>query len=103
MLYVIDGTVESDKKEVRTPVKDYEVLYNELKMYKDGVLLQKPSLIVVNKMDRKYTNFKQKFERLKKIAHCPVLPISAKEGDNLEMLLETIKDIVDVEKAKTEL
>ena len=47
-----------EKGEVRTPVKDYQVLYNELKMYKDGILLQKPSLIVVNKCDRKYTNFK---------------------------------------------
>ena len=27
------------------------MLFNELKLYKDGILLEKPSLIVVNKMD----------------------------------------------------
>ena len=40
ILYVIDGSMEgTEKGEVRTPVKDYEVLFNELKMYKDGLLL----------------------------------------------------------------
>ena len=93
----MEGT---EKGEIRTPVKDYQVLYNELKMYKDGLLLSKPSLIVVNKCDRKYVNFRQKMDRLKKIAHAPVLPISAKEGDNLEQLLESLKEIVDHERAK---
>ena len=96
----MEGT---EKGEVRTPVKDYQVLYNELKMYKDGILLQKPSLIVVNKCDRKYVNFKQKYERLKKIAHAPIMPISAKEGENLEQLLETLKEIIEHEKARIEL
>lgn len=48
-------------------------------------------------------NFNQKLERLKKIAHAPVLPISAKEGDNLEQLLESVKEIIEHEKAKIEL
>ena len=101
---MIDGSMEeTEKGEVRTPVKDYQVLYNELKMYKDGILLQKPSLIVVNKCDRKYVNFKQKYERLKKIAHAPMMPISAKEGENLEQLLETLKEIIEHEKARIEL
>jgi GTPase len=94
LLYVIDGTTEGDG---RSPLKDYQVLYNELKMYKNGVLLEKPSLIAVNKMDRKYTDFKEKFARLKRQAHCPIIPISAQEGLNLETLLETIKETVDVE------
>lgn len=58
---------------------------------------------MVNKCDRKYVNFNQKLERLKKIAHAPVLPISAKEGDNLEQLLESVKEIIEHEKAKIEL
>ena len=45
LLYVIDGSVED---EGRSALKDYQVLHNELKMYKDGILLMKPSLIVVN-------------------------------------------------------
>ena len=63
----------------------------------------KPSLIVVNKMDRKYTNFNQKYERLKKQVHAPILPISAKEGTNLELLVETAKEMVDIEIAKKDL
>jgi len=63
----------------------------------------KPSLIVVNKMDRKYTNFNQKYERLKKQVHAPILPISAKEGTNLELLVETVKEMVDIEIAKKDL
>lgn len=94
LLYVIDGTAEGDG---RSPLKDYQVLYNELKMYKDGILLQKPSLIAVNKMDRKYTDFSAKYARLKRHAHAPIIPISAQEGLNLETLLETIKDTVDLE------
>lgn len=64
LLYVIDGSYEEKEGEMapgsksRDPVKDYQVLYNELKMYKDGILLEKPSFIVLNKMDRQdYTHF----------------------------------------------
>ena len=69
-------------------------------MYKDGILLDKPSLVIVNKMDRQYTRFDEKYAELKKIVHAPIMPISAKEGENLEVLLEAVKDIVDLEKAK---
>ena len=34
-----------------TPMEDYQVLYNELKLYRDGLLLEKPSLIALNKLD----------------------------------------------------
>jgi len=66
-------------------------------MYKNGILLEKPSLIAVNKMDRKYTDFQAKYSRLKRHAHAPIIPISAQEGLNLETLLETIKETVDLE------
>jgi len=41
---VIDGS--SEDVDGRSPIKDYEVLINELKHYQNGVLLKKPSLIV---------------------------------------------------------
>jgi len=55
LLFVIDGTSTSD--DGRSPLRDYEILHNELKMYKDGVLLEKPIMIAVNKIDRQYTHF----------------------------------------------
>jgi predicted GTPase len=48
----------------------------------------------VNKCDRKYVKFNEKINKLKKVAHAPVIPISAKEGDNLEILLESVKALV---------
>jgi predicted GTPase len=48
----------------------------------------------VNKCDRKYVKFNEKINKLKKVAHAPVIPISAKEGDNLEILLESVKGLV---------
>ena len=51
---MIDGTVVEDD---RTPLKDYRVLYDELRLYKDGLLLNKPAVIAINKSDRKYTGF----------------------------------------------
>jgi predicted GTPase len=67
---------------------------NELKHYNNGQLLRKPSLIAVNKCDRKYVKFNEKINKLKRVAHAPVIPISAKEGDNLEILLESVKGLV---------
>ena len=99
LLFVLDGTIAD---EGRTPLKDYKVLYNELEKYKDGLLLKKPSLIAVNKSDRAYTNFQQRYQGLQKAVHAPLVPISAKEGTNLELLLESIRDIVQEEDLKRE-
>ena len=91
LLYVIDGSLYDDD---RTPLKDYKVLRRELELYKDGILLNKPSLIALNKSDRKYTNFDKRYETLKRHAHAPVIPISAKEGSGLEVLLEELRELV---------
>ena len=47
-------------------MKDFQILHDELRLYKDGILLEKPSLVVVNKSDRSYTNFNQKYKTLAK-------------------------------------
>ena len=39
LLYVVDGTVIEDG---RSPLHDFTVLQNELRLYKDGLLLSKP-------------------------------------------------------------
>jgi len=49
---VIDGS--SEDVDGRSPVKDYEVLLNELKHYQNGALLKKPSLIVRLKTHLKF-------------------------------------------------
>ena len=91
ILYVLDGSVADDD---RTPLKDYKVLLRELSLYKGGILLQKPSLIALNKCDRKYSNFEPREASLRKAIHCPMVAISAKEGDGLEILLEQLRELV---------
>ena len=92
LLLVVDGTVAD---EGRTPLKDFQVLRDELQLYKDGILMDKPQVLAVNKSDRAYTNYSRRYKALQKRVDIPTVPISAKEGTNLEVLLETLKDLVD--------
>ena len=79
-------------------MKDYRVLFNELKLYRGGMLLEKPSLIALNKLDLSDESYVEEFEMLKKHAHAPVVPISAKDGQNLGILMETLREMVEAEK-----
>lgn len=76
--------------DARMPWDDYEQLLKELGLY-DAALMEKPRLVVANKMDvpaaeKNLKKFKQKIRRI------PVLPISAAFGEGLETLLATIRD-----------
>src|SRR5579859_3813542 len=73
----------------RKPWDDYKQLLAELELY-DPSLLEKPRLVVANKMDEpaaeKYLKqFKKKFRKLK------VLPISAAFDQGMEKFRETIR------------
>ena len=50
--------------EGRSPLRDYRVLREELRMYKDGVLMNKPHVLAINKSDRPYTRFNERFAAL---------------------------------------
>ena len=99
LLYLVDGTVADDD---RTPLRDFKILQEELRQYKDGILLNKPQVLAVNKSDRPYTHFNSRFKSMQKSVSIPIIPISAKEGTNLEVLLETLKDLVESEKKLSE-
>ena len=60
------------------------------------MLLDRPAVIAINKSDRKYTNFSQRLKSLQSRVDAPIIPISAKEGTNLELLLETIREKISV-------
>lgn len=49
----------------------------------------------MNKSDRKYTNFNRRVQVMSESIDIPMIPISAKEGTNLEVLLETLKELVE--------
>ncbi|MDB6020742.1 MAG: GTPase Obg [Pedosphaera sp.] len=82
----------------RLPWDDYKQLLKELELY-DPALLDKPRLVVANKMDETVAeeNLKQ-FKR--KIRKTPVLPISAAFDEGVEKFKDTIREAVEAAKDK---
>jgi GTPase len=77
----------------RAPWDDYNQLLNELGLY-DEKLLDRPRLVVANKMDESVAeeNLK-KFKR--KIRKTPVLPIAAAFGEGVDKFKDTIREMVE--------
>jgi GTP-binding protein len=80
----------------REPWDDYKQLLSELELY-DPTLLDKPRLVVANKMDEAVAeeNLK-KFKR--KIRKTPVLPIAAAFDEGVEKFKQTIREAVEASK-----
>jgi GTPase len=77
----------------RQPWDDYQQLLTELEHY-DPALLERPRLVVANKMDESVAeeNLK-KFKR--KIRRTPVLPIAAAFDEGIEKFRKTIREAVE--------
>jgi len=77
----------------RNPWDDYRQLLNELALY-DEALVQKPQLVVANKMDEPAAaeNLK-KFKR--RITKTPVLPISAAFDEGMDRFRKRIREAVE--------
>jgi GTP-binding protein len=79
--------------DARNPWDDYQQLLRELELY-DPALVEKPRLVVANKMDEPAaeTNLK-KFKR--KVPKTPVLPIAAAFDEGIDKFKQTIRDAVE--------
>jgi GTP-binding protein len=79
--------------DARTPWDDYQHLLGELELY-DPTLLEKPRLVVGNKMDEPaaQANLKKFKTRIRKT---PVLPIAAAFDEGVEKFKETIRSEVE--------
>jgi GTP-binding protein len=77
----------------RKPWDDYKQLLSELELY-DPALLEKPRLVVANKMDEAVAekNLKQFKTKIKKVS---LLPISAAFDQGMEKFRETIRKEVE--------
>jgi GTP-binding protein len=77
----------------RKPWDDYKQLLSELELYDPG-LLEKPRLVVANKMDEAVAeqNLKQFKKKIKKVS---LLPISAAFDQGMEKFRETIRKAVE--------
>ena len=77
----------------RAPWDDYRSLLHELELY-DTALLDKPRLVVANKMDEPQAEANLKaFKR--KIRKVPVLPIAAAFDEGIPVFLRSIREMVD--------
>ena len=77
----------------RKPWDDYKQLLKELELY-DPAILEKPRLVVANKMDEAVSeeNLKQFKKKFKKVS---VLPISAAFDQGMEQFRKTIREAVE--------
>ena len=77
----------------RKPCDDYKQLLSELELY-DPALLEKPRLVVANKMDEAVAekNLKEFKKKIKKVS---LLPISAAFDQGMEKFRETIRKEVE--------
>ncbi|KAM9955637.1 hypothetical protein ACTFIW_002277 [Dictyostelium discoideum] len=82
----------------RTPWKDFSSLLEELENYKPG-LTNKPSIIIANKMDGEYAEshleeFKKATKNLFKGKEWNIIPISAKNNQNILSIKKGLKEIL---------
>lgn len=78
----------------RSPLKDYEVLCNELKAY-NPELLERPSLIVLNKIDTDESlEYMEEFMKHHIAANHKIFQISALSGEGLPLLVNAIAEII---------
>ena len=77
----------------REPWDDYKQLLKELELY-DPELLERPRIVVANKIDEAIAEEKLK-QFKKKIKKISVLPISAAFGEGMEKFKQTIREAVE--------
>ena len=89
---VIAHVLDMSRESARNPIKDYEIIKNELKKYNEK-MLNKPSVIIANKMDADGASENLK-EFKKKYPNELVIPISAATNQGLDKLMITLNDII---------
>ncbi|MGB6179331.1 GTPase ObgE [Carnobacterium sp.] len=100
---VILHVIDMSGSEGREPYDDYVTINNELESY-DLRLMERPQLIVANKMDvpgaqEKLEEFKEQLKLLKEDEYeddIPVFPISAITHKGISNLLNATVDVLDV-------
>jgi len=90
---VIAHVIDMASVEGRNPINDYEIIRNELKEFNKN-LLNRPELIIANKMDIESSKdnlkkFKNKFKDKE------IIEISALDGKNLDKVVNHLADILD--------
>lgn len=89
---VIAHIIDMSGFEGRDPYEDYVIINKELETF-NKKLIQKPQIVIANKMDM--PSAKENLEAFKKKVDCEVYPISAITGEGLEPILIKLADMLD--------
>ena len=89
---VIAHIIDMSAFEGRDPYDDYVVINKELENF-DKKLMDKPQIVIANKMD--LPSFKENLEEFKKKVDCEVYSISAETGEGIDKVLIALADILD--------
>lgn len=91
---VIAHIVDMGAVEGRDPYNDYVIINNELENFNKR-LLDKPQIVIANKMD--VEGAKENLKEFKKKVNVPIYEISAKEDLGLDKVLVTLADMLDTQ------
>lgn len=89
---VIAHVIDMSGFEGRNPYDDYVLINKELENFNPKIL-NKPQLIIANKMDME--NAKENLENFKKKVDAPIYPVSAISNEGLEDVLIHLADMLD--------
>ena len=89
---VIAHVIDMSGSEMRDPYEDYLLINNELKEFNEK-LLEKPQIIIANKMD--IPGAKEKLEEFKKKVDIEIYEISAAINQGLDKVVNRLADLLD--------
>jgi len=89
---VIAHVIDMSSFEGRDPYDDYVTINKELEKFSEK-LIQKPQIIIANKMD--IEGAKENLENFKKKVDCTIYEISAMNNEGLEDVLVALGDLLD--------
>lgn len=89
---VIAHIIDMSAFEGRNPYEDYVIINDELKNFNEK-LLDKPQIVIANKMD--IPGAKENLEEFKKKVNVPIYPISAINSEGLDEVLVVLADMLD--------
>lgn len=89
---VIAHVIDMGGYEMRDPYEDYQTIQEELKNFKES-LLEKPQIIIANKMDLEGS--KERLEQFKEKVDLPIYEVSAATNQGLDQVVEALADMLD--------
>ena len=89
---VIAHIIDISASELRDPYEDYQIINHELENF-NSKLLEKPQIIIANKID--LPNAKENLKKLKEKIDVPIYPISAMKNEGIDKVLIVLADMLE--------